>query len=161
MRAWVPALGGGDVAHYGDFKQVRDEHTRQSKVDIIGLTGVRRSYYEPSRSIARLSSHFTFGEAMARLSPVYAALLSFVPFAGLLALVAMLRRMRAQPASLAPAMFLALVAISQLPVVILSIAAAGRHALLASVSMNYLALYLVLFCVSLALGDPRKALARN
>jgi hypothetical protein len=149
-RAWVPALGGVGVERYGDFEQVREEHTRQPEVDVVPLTSITGSYYEFSRSLSRLSNAFTFGGIMARLRPHEAFALSLIPFGVLLALAGS-RTMRANATSLIPPLFFALVTISQFPVVILSIDAVPRHALLASVSMNLLALYLVLFGLSVTL----------
>ena len=113
-----------------------------------------------SRSVARLFYRASFSGIMAALQTRYAVMLSFLPFAALVGALVRSRTAGNAAGSL-PAVFLALTAISQLPVLLLDSSEVGRHALLASVAMSYLMLYLAFFCLLMVFGDPSGRLVRT
>src|SRR5712691_941653 len=98
------------------------------------------------RFVAEGCARVTFARLIARLEAPHGRVLSFVPFVVFAVLLVTSRTLRARPAMLVPTSFFIAVVISQLPVVLLDADDIPRHALLASVSVNYLALSLLLLC---------------
>jgi hypothetical protein len=145
-RAWDAAIGGEGLELYGDPEEIRRAHAQQSKVFALPLLDGRGSFYPWARTVSDAAAAICFTRLLAPDIP-YRRVLSFIPFAAFGILIAPPRVRRT---SLLPAWFFVGVVLSQLPVVLADPAEIPRHALLASVSLNLLALFVLCAAARLA-----------
>jgi hypothetical protein len=157
FRSWHAAVGGVGVERDGDLERVRREQARQPKVRAMPLIEGRGSSHWLVRSVAKGCARLTFAGLIERLGPSAGRVLSAVPFVVLAVLLVASPTIRTQPSIVVPALFFAAVAIFQLPVVLLDADGIPRHALLASISVNHLTVYLLLLCVSQVAHRVRRA----
>jgi len=154
FRSWYAAVGGVGVERDGDLEFIRREQARQPKVRAMPLIEGLGSSHWLVRSVAKGCARLTFTWLIARLGPSAGRVLSAVPFVVLAVLLIASHTIRTQPSIVVPALFFAAVVIFQLPVVLLDADGIPRHALLASISVNHLTVYLLLLCVSRAATVP-------
>jgi hypothetical protein len=155
-RSWDAAIGGEGLERYGDPAEIRRAHAEQPKVFSLPLDEGRGSFYPWTRTVSDAAAAICFTRLLTSDIP-YRRILSFIPFA---AFGILLARPRMRWMSLLPAWFFVGVVGSQLPVVLADPADIPRHGMLASVSLNLLALFVLCAGASLAVdrgegsGEP-------
>lgn len=163
--AWAEMAGAPGIGFYGDPAAIRRAHADQPKVHTVPLYDGFGSHLGPGRLFARAASRLTFAAWIARVDVRAGRLLALVPLGVLVAVIFTSPTTRAA-GMVVPASFFAAVMIAQLPIALFATDATTRLALLASISLSYLALCLVLLvaehvCLRSGVTMPSTRLPRD
>jgi hypothetical protein len=152
--AWAEMVGAPDIGLYGDPAAIRRAHADQPKVHTVPLYDAFGSHRGPGRLIARAASRLTFAGLIAPVEPRSGRLLSLVPPAVLAVVLVAGPALGVAPGMVLSALFFAAVMVAQLPIALVATDSTTRLALLASISLSYLALCLLMLGPSAFVRGP-------